>query len=572
MLKRLFKSVVLAVLAFVLVTSTVLAAWAYLFPITIVDTSNTTRSYYPVMLGFNGQTLVDAAKISSNGTDTNMQIGSSSIKYMMSTTNVTAVIPSLPSGGVVTTNLYTGYTPLQPGFPIITGSGGYVTTADNSTIELGDNFTIELSGWVDTSAVGTNLTSKQNAFRTYIGGSGNITSSILGQTVYLLPNGTGNYTGINSQFPNVTFHWDKVDDPVGAPDDGATYVYNSVAVQQKDAYALPDITQNIGDAIVTVYYRVYELGGFTQGFAQPYLWLNGIETPGTERNFGNVWTNYNEVLARPGGGTWTTADINNLQVVIGIRDANLDPVYCTQIYVKVDYSVMVTATSVSSSNITVKTISDGVNVWLIAGSSVSANSTTALVPDNPNNWIWASNAMPYTDNISLSVNGTPQLYYAPLIMLTGATVPDRQGNDNPGTITWGSNSGLNITYGEMTSYESYVATANITGGFTVPPSPMPTTWFAGGENASALPFYDSFSSVATQTGQPVQSLYALAIIGVAFGAFLGIVLFTRSALMAYIAMIIVFGVGATMTIIPAWIVFALIIVGAGIMYLYRQMA
>jgi hypothetical protein len=183
-----------------------------------------------------------------------------------------------------------------------------------------------------------------------------------------------------------------------------------------------------------------------------------------------------------------------------------------------------------------------------------------------------NNVMPYCDNITLSVNGVQQLWLAPNVMLSGATVPDRSLNSHPGTITWGSNSGVTLSYGEMESYESYYATANATVGFEMPSASMPSSWFASGENVSALPFYDAFSAVAAQTGIAVQVLYSFGIIGVAFGSFLGLVVFTRSALIAYIAMVMVFGFGASMTVIPGWIVFALIIVGLGIMYLYRQVA
>ena len=143
---------------------------------------------------------------------------------------------------------------------------------------------------------------------------------------------------------------------------------------------------------------------------------------------------------------------------------------------------------------------------------------------------------------------------------------------NPGTINWGSNSGVTLVYGEMASYESWVAVGNVTGGFDMPSAAMPATWFAAGENVENLPFYESFAEVAAQTGKPVQSYYFIAIIGVAFGAFLAIVLFSRSALLAYIAMVVVFAIGSSMTIVPGWIVFVLIVVGVGIMYLYKQVA
>ena len=165
-MKRLFKAVLLAILVLLLTGNTVMAAWDYLFPTTLVDTSNTTRAYYPVILGYGGQTLIDSTKISADGLDTNMQIGSADIKYMMATGNVTVVLPSLPIRGVVTASLYTGYTPLQTGFPIIPGDGGYVTVLDDASIEPSDNFTIEIKGWINTdNGTDKNLAFKKDALR-----------------------------------------------------------------------------------------------------------------------------------------------------------------------------------------------------------------------------------------------------------------------------------------------------------------------------------------------------------------------------------------------------------------------
>lgn len=52
-------------------------------------------------------------------------------------------------------------------------------------LELGNNFTIEQKGWVGTSAGSNkNLVYKQNAFRTYVSASGNVTSAIYPETAY----------------------------------------------------------------------------------------------------------------------------------------------------------------------------------------------------------------------------------------------------------------------------------------------------------------------------------------------------------------------------------------------------
>ncbi|GAI60973.1 unnamed protein product [marine sediment metagenome] len=54
------------------------------------------------------------------------------------------------------------------------------------------------------------------------------------------------------------------------------------------------------------------------------------------------WLTFSEVLAKPGGGAWAVADLNNLQVAIGLEVPNPpNNAYCTQDYVEVDYTPVI---------------------------------------------------------------------------------------------------------------------------------------------------------------------------------------------------------------------------------------
>ncbi len=732
MLRRLFKAITIALLGMFLFNAVVLAAWEFMFPISIADNSSTTRTYYPVFLGFGGQVLVDSGKIGSNGTDTNMQIGATSIKYMMATGNVTAVIPNLPANGVVQADLYTGYSPEQSSFAIIPGNGGYVTVSDNASMEPGANFTWMQSAFVDTeSGASKYLVNKADAFSVYVSPtvSQNITADIecATQTSTIRPNAAGDATAISTQFPDSGEHWDKVDEVVA--DNDTTYIRTLNAGSEVDFYNIetPSFTGTSQSNIsVNVTYRFRGTSADTI-YCQPRLKLGGNISAGTNQNHSSTsYTTYNEQVSRPGGGSWVASDFESLQVGVMLTGTGIEFSVLTQVYVTVTYTpvLTVTATGVTTgehsvtaraNNAVFELLVDDTNLlynssfevgnpstsWSLYGAGASYNQSAAQakvgtysciltrsgndcnifqsIPnysdyigtnvtcgawvyateasrarvvisddhgvsnssyhtgdstwqwlsvtraptagitflnanvgvynsdtsvyidgikfvqanslastlsfpstvafsgstaDNANNWVFMQNSvMPYADNITLYVGGTQQLYLAPNIMISGTNIPDRSLNSHNGTITWGSSANVTILYGEMESYESYAAeSSNVTGGYDFPESAMPSRWFTAGENVSALPFYDSFSAVSVQTGQPVQQIYALGIIGLAFGAFMLIVVFTRSALLAYVAMTGVFGIGASMTIIPAWIIFALIVVGAGIMYLYRQMA
>ena len=176
-MKRVLALLLMTFVVTVLLASAVYAStWEYRYPIYVTDTSGADRTNVPVLLGFGGQNLVNANKILASGLDTNMQSGVTDVDYMMSTTQVTSVIPSLPAGGRVQLDLYTGYSPLQTSFPIITGEGGCVTTIDTSVLELLGNGTVSVKGvYVDTSTSGT-IFQKDNAVYC-TKGSGNITAS-----------------------------------------------------------------------------------------------------------------------------------------------------------------------------------------------------------------------------------------------------------------------------------------------------------------------------------------------------------------------------------------------------------
>jgi len=195
------------------------------------------------------------------------------------------------------------------------------------------------------------------------------------------------------------------------------------------------------------------------------------------------------------------------------------------------------------------------------------------VPDNANDWTFMENdSSSYMDSIEIEVSGTQVAWYEPNTMLIGAVVPDRKDGDNAMTLTWGSNTALTIQYGEMTASEPTIPDIEEIGGFDMPLVDLPVNWFATGSNIPNLPFYDSFSEVALSTGQPVQTLYFLAIIGVAIGVFLILTIFARMALLGVIGFNLVLVVGASMTVVPLWIPFAVVIAQVAIMYLYKQTA
>lgn len=158
------------------------------------------------------------------------------------------------------------------------------------------------------------------------------------EILQLRPNGVGDYTGIATVEPTGTAHYLAVDDEVLYPDDILTYVSTTSPTQEKDAYTLPNpsLTGTINS--VKVYFRVGGVNDKPHDY-QPFLRLDVAETSGTVQTHSlAAFTTYNQILARPGGGSWTWTDINDLQVAIGLTDSGPGNPICTQVYVEVDYT------------------------------------------------------------------------------------------------------------------------------------------------------------------------------------------------------------------------------------------
>lgn len=112
-------------------------------------------------------------------------------------------VPSIGGNTQYSNILYTGGNQTMNGdlayFP---GAAG-MTAADNATMELGNNFEIEQTGYVDTSAsaIGSNLVLKDGAFRLWVSGVGAITSGIATATenwsAFTSANTTGWTNGAN---------------------------------------------------------------------------------------------------------------------------------------------------------------------------------------------------------------------------------------------------------------------------------------------------------------------------------------------------------------------------------------
>jgi len=413
-LKNKLTSVFIALAMTLMLALPVLAqTWIAYYPTIVIDSSGGGRTALPVITGIEGQSLIDAGVLSSSGLDSRMRLAGTDIPYMISETQIPTYLDSLPAFGQAQVDLYTGYSVDATDFDIITGEDGFITIDDTADVapqlELGNDFEIELSGYVDTTGgADVNLVYKQAAFRTYIDGATNITSEAYhdtSDTIYLLPNAAGDATGIEIMFPDTgEAHWEDVDDPVGAPDEAATYVSSSNNPTSWDYYNLTAPVW-LGDVqtitTVKVTYRARHADANATQHAT--VRLAAVDSSDETHVFGAAFADHTTAtLARPGGGTWAAADFDTLQVGLGLSDNGLADPLCTQTYVEVEYTYAfeVTATGIDSGEHTVKTVLHN-NVFSIQIDEDVPDTRAAVgvtVPDNDNDWIInQNNVMPWMD-------------------------------------------------------------------------------------------------------------------------------------------------------------------------------
>jgi len=181
--KKLLKSLLLAIVATGLIAVPVLAALSYSAPYTV--TENASNSYTMIGVGEDSNNLWMANNgfMNSTANDTRIETLGGLEKPHLVTDNRTFTAIPVPANS--NTNLYytTGNSELTS-MDVITGNGGYITTADHADLELTDNFTIEQNGWTDITVIGSPFQNayakKQTGFAIYNSLSGVIVSAIEG--------------------------------------------------------------------------------------------------------------------------------------------------------------------------------------------------------------------------------------------------------------------------------------------------------------------------------------------------------------------------------------------------------
>jgi len=167
----------------------------------------------------------------------------------------------------------------------------------------------------------------------------------------LRPNAPGDECSIpfekGAACPN---HYQNVDEV--SPDDSGTYVRLKTPYDtwKRDLYSLPASSGSGTINFIKIYFRCCRYENYV-AYAKPSLKSNSTVTDGTQilppRDQG--WTTYSEqwntnpANGQPWGSDWSVID--TLQIGVSLYSLEPEPVYCTQVYLEVDYTAVTEKTS-----------------------------------------------------------------------------------------------------------------------------------------------------------------------------------------------------------------------------------
>ena len=539
------KLVLLLPLVLVLIlATTVLAAGSYRSEISITDTSSTDRTNVPALIPFGTMQAVSFGYLNSSGLDTRMFEGTSEDLYMVADDKIGVFIPSLIANQQRQYRFETGYSPANPSFGLITGNGGSVTVADSATLGLANNFIIEQDGYVNTSVVG-NLSYKQNVIRTYVSGTGNITSSILGVINWTSPTG---YEDADSRWGLETYAYDDAFGVIGAEPDIPASSWGSflnltitatncskLRFYTIDSYGFVDLV-DLDVYYSSAWHDVYN-GTFTDG-----MWI--------DKSLGGTYS-VTKARIRFHNPTVYSKTIDLLEFDFG----------CNETATTID----ATATGISGGEHIIKVMANGtiasghggyLSIWVDGTQGGSTSLGNWSVATNSTNWkLIENNVMPYMNYTSITVDGVQKLLFQPNAIISGTTLVDRVGSNN-GTIAWGSNSNLTIVVGGLKSITTYTSTPT---GEGTPPTVLPLPGnLPLNENETPIPNigwlpFDLVQPAASGLGWTTNTLYEVLMIFAAIMIGVGVAVATGSALLAAIAVGIGLAVGASTGGVGWWI-------------------
>jgi hypothetical protein len=540
--------VAIAILATLLIVAPVLAT-VYSAPLAITESTGTAYTMLPVSVNASNLWMSQNGFMKSSANDTRVKTLGGLEKPHMVTDNATFTAVAVPANSQ--TNLYysMGNSDLVS-MAIIPGYGGYFTVADNNVVlEPSANFSISMTGFLDTTKIGSNLFNKPSAILCNVSGSGNITATI----------------------------YDTQHSPSSTTDTSVAWSNDASSIDNNLA-SWAETTVVVGAGLWSAYlefpHAAINTGGINYKCA-----LAGATVPeiNLDAYYGGVWNDvYSGIFtsfATENKSLSSAQSCTNLRISIKNTDVGGQGAYIYEVYYLPGISV--TAPSIASGEKNINVYADSSNLTISVGGVIK--DSVALggisVTNNDNNLQFMSVAVPYLSSVNITIGGNLRASFQPTTMIIGTNLPDRATGDgvsNNGTFVWGTNPA-----GIAVSLASLVAASQPSPGATeedvtrdiLPPAGS-SDWFGEPDMSGKLltnplrPFVIIMSDTTSLTERQAWTWLSLAFV-------LGVLILAAKSVRGHhiitgVATGAAIGACVAMTIFPIWaLVFVIAAIGLG---------
>jgi len=156
------------------------ASYSYYMDASVRNNSATTYRNITLLGSINNSELAGYGYIDANGLDTHFQEGASSVTSSVTSGNFSIFVPEIQGDQARSFRYLMGYDPARTQLPITAGYGGYIAAGDDASLELADNFEVEVNGFIDTEAGSSkNLVYKEGAFVVSVSEGEEVTSGFI---------------------------------------------------------------------------------------------------------------------------------------------------------------------------------------------------------------------------------------------------------------------------------------------------------------------------------------------------------------------------------------------------------
>ncbi len=541
------------------------ATYSNYMVIRVFNNSTNVYGVMPVLVTINNTQLVELGYINSTGLNTNLQEGAINNVFMVAESRLGSLASSFASGQVRTYYYRLNNLPGQIGFPVMVGVGGNMTVDDAPTLELGNNFSVELDGYVETSAGSNkNLVYKEDAFKTYISAEGDVTA--------VIPVEVDNSTGAGARLAvlaNTDKGGQRYDNFPAVKILSASFRLDNGTTGGDTGTITAEVRSVIGDTLLGT------LGSINANVLGAATWYTFDSTPVTVPSLQDI-----RIVVSCAGAmsVGILGSVGNVKPgVMTIWVAGWTDTAGKDISLKYVYELGVTAAGVPSGEHIVQVATN--TTWM----SINVDGTqrdqawlgTNTTPDNGNEWrLMENESLIYMDELSIYVGGVRKGWWKPVTMIDPDSVPDRTGNGNTGTINWGANpTPIEITIGGLLPFSTLEMPGPQAGDppliFEVPESLSiyedPT------ETGAGLPLFELFERGGDSLGWTAANTYA--IIGMlipSIAMIFAVGVATGSLMLGFLFGALMLGVAAGTTIIAPWIPAVIAAFAIMLMYVLKR--